>query len=147
MRLIKSLFTAAFAFILLLLGIGFTLRNQVAVPLDLLVIQLPENSLALWLLLGLLVGALLAFILLSPWLLHSKARQMQLEHQLKQHKAELKKIHDAAKAEEEERLNTVPSKPVVSTIKAEDKRPEPPQLDQPKNRKDTTMDAHFQKPA
>lgn len=92
MRLIKSLFTFVLVVLLLLLGIWFTLRNQAQVPLDLLFIQLPENSLALWLLLSLLAGVLFATLLLTPWLTHSKARQVKLERQLKQQKEELHQL-------------------------------------------------------
>ncbi|WP_114418460.1 lipopolysaccharide assembly protein LapA domain-containing protein [Marinospirillum perlucidum] len=92
MRLIKSIFTALVVLALLLLGIWFTLRNQAQVPLDLLFIQLPENSLALWLVLSLICGALLGLFLLLPWLTACKAKNLQLERQLNNQKKELHQL-------------------------------------------------------
>lgn len=92
MRLIKSIFTFALVLALLLLGIWFTLRNQAQVPLDLIFIQLPENSLALWLILSLICGALFGLLLLLPWITGCKARNLQLERQLKQQKKELHQL-------------------------------------------------------
>ncbi|MDR9467640.1 lipopolysaccharide assembly protein LapA domain-containing protein [Marinospirillum sp.] len=92
MRLIKSLFTFLLVIALLLLGIWFTLRNQAQVPLDLLFIQLPDNSLALWLILSLITGALVGLLLLLPWLTGCKAHSMKLERQLKQQQKELHQL-------------------------------------------------------
>lgn len=92
MRLIKSLFTFFLVIALLLLGIWFTLRNQAQVPLDLLFIQLSDNSLALWLILSLITGALLGLLLLLPWLTGCKAHSMKLERQLKQQQKELHQL-------------------------------------------------------
>ena len=92
MRLIKSLFTFFLVIALLLLGIWFTLRNQAQVPLDLLFIQLPDNSLALWLILSLIAGALVGLILLLPWLTSCKAHSLKLERQLKQQQKELHQL-------------------------------------------------------
>ena len=88
MRLIKSFITFCVLLLLLVVGITFTLRNQMQVPLDLVFYQLPENSLALWLVLSLIGGALLGLFLALPLLTHCKARCIQLEHQLKQQKKE-----------------------------------------------------------
>ena len=92
MKLIKSLFTLVLVLVLLLLGIWFTLRNQQLVPLDLLFIKLPDNSLALWLILSLLAGALLGVLLMLPKLASNKAKLISSERQLKQQKEELHKL-------------------------------------------------------
>lgn len=92
MRLIKSLFTIFLIIALLLVGILFTLRNQAQVPLDLLFIQLPDNSLALWMVLSLITGALLGLLLLLPWLTRCKAHSLKVERQLKQHQKELHQL-------------------------------------------------------
>lgn len=92
MKLIKSLFTLVLVLVLLLFGIWFTLRNQQPIPLDLLFIQLPENSLALWLILSLITGSVLGVVLMLPKLAGYKARLISHERQLKQHQEELHKL-------------------------------------------------------
>ncbi|SFX62111.1 LapA family protein [Marinospirillum alkaliphilum] len=92
MQLFRSLFTFLMILALLVLGIWFTLRNQQQVPLDLLFIRLPENSLALWLILSLIAGVLLGSLLMLPWLTRCKARILQQERQLKLQKEELHKL-------------------------------------------------------
>lgn len=92
MKLIRSLFTLVLILALLLLGIWFTLRNQQPIPLDLLFIQLPENSLALWLILSLITGLVLGVLLMLPKLASYKARLISHERQLKQQKEELHKL-------------------------------------------------------
>lgn len=92
MRLFKSLFTLILVLALLLLGIWFTLRNQQPVPLDLLFIKLPENSMALWLILSLITGVLLGSLLMLPWLTSYKTKLLSSERQLKQQKEELHKL-------------------------------------------------------
>lgn len=92
MKLFKSLFTLVLVLALLLLGIWFTLRNQQPVALDLLFIKLPENSMALWLILTLITGLILGFLLMLPWLASYKAKLLSHERQLKQQKEELHKL-------------------------------------------------------
>lgn len=92
MKLIKSFFTLVLILVLLLVGIWFTLRNQQLIPLDLLFVQLPENSLALWLILSLITGLVLGVLLMLPKLTSYKARLLSHEHQLKQQKEELHKL-------------------------------------------------------
>ncbi|MBE0506210.1 MAG: LapA family protein [Marinospirillum sp.] len=92
MQLFKSLLTFLLVLALLVLGIWFTLRNQHPVPLDLLFIQLPENSMALWLILSLICGVLLGCLLMLPWLTRCKTHNLQVERQLKHQKEELHKL-------------------------------------------------------
>ncbi|NLW05772.1 MAG: DUF1049 domain-containing protein [Pseudomonadaceae bacterium] len=92
MKLIKSLFTLVLVLALLLLGIWFTLRNQQPVPLDLLFLKLPENSLALWLILSLITGLVLGVLLMLPRFASHKAKLLSQERQLKQQKEELHKL-------------------------------------------------------
>lgn len=72
MQAFKSFVVFLLVLALLVLGIWFTLRNQLLVPLDLLFIQLPPNSLALWLILSLGCGVLLGSLLMLPWLTRCK---------------------------------------------------------------------------
>lgn len=92
MKLVKSLFSLILVLALLVLGIWFTLRNQQPIPLDLLFIKLPENSLALWLTLSLLAGLILGFLLMLPKLASYKAQLLSCERKLKQQKEELHQL-------------------------------------------------------
>lgn len=107
MKLIKSLFTLVLVLALLLLGIWFTLRNQLPVPLDLLFVKLPDNSLALWLILSLLVGALLGVLLMLPKLASNKAKLINSERQLKQQKEELHKLRTLTFKESDRKTSDV----------------------------------------
>ncbi len=92
MKIIKSLFTLVLVLALLLLGIWFTLRNQQPIPLDLLFLKLPENSLALWLILSLIIGLVLGILLMLPRSAGQKAKLLSQDRQLKQQKEELHKL-------------------------------------------------------
>lgn len=107
MKLIKSLLTLVVLLVLLLLGIWFTLRNQQPTPLDLLFIKLPDNSLALWLMLSLLTGALLGVLVMLPKLLGYKAKLISHERQLKQQKEELHKLRTLTFKESDRKTSDV----------------------------------------
>ena len=68
---------AAFALVLLVLsvfaGAVFATQNAAAVPLSLLVISLPEQPLAVWLLLFLMTGVIIGSLLGSAVLLRLRA--------------------------------------------------------------------------
>jgi lipopolysaccharide assembly protein A len=59
MSWLQSLITLVVTVLTLIVGILFALQNQTLVPLDLLLMQLPEQSLAVWLIAALIIGALL----------------------------------------------------------------------------------------
>jgi putative membrane protein len=59
MRLLRQCLTVLLALCALIAGGLFALQNTQAVPLDLLLFQLPEQSIAIWLLLALGLGVLL----------------------------------------------------------------------------------------
>lgn len=92
MKSIKSLLTLILSLSLLVFGVWFSLRNQQQLPLDLIFIQLPNGSLALWLILSLILGCLTGMLLMLPWLLRGKTRELRLNKELKQHKEELHQL-------------------------------------------------------
>ncbi|MCV6590746.1 MAG: lipopolysaccharide assembly protein LapA domain-containing protein [Marinobacterium sp.] len=63
MRWLKTLITGILCIAVLLAGIQFTIHNTQKVAIDLVVVQLPEASLSLWLLAALGLGAVLGIIL------------------------------------------------------------------------------------
>lgn len=92
MRVVKSLVLALLALGLLVLGTWFTLRNSQEVSLDLLFIQLPAYSVALWVILSLLCGLVLGWLLLLPNLARHKAQVFSYKRQLKLQQEELHKL-------------------------------------------------------
>lgn len=83
MSLLKRLWIILLLAVLLVIGMLFAVQNRQMVPLDLLVIQLPEQSLALWLLLAFVMGSLCG-IAVSLLAIAAKQRQcMILRKQLK----------------------------------------------------------------
>ncbi len=63
MRVIKNILAAVFAIVLIFLGVLLTVNNQQLVAVDLVFVQIPEASLARWLILSFLMGAVLSLIL------------------------------------------------------------------------------------
>lgn len=57
MKFIKTLLIAILALLALVVGILFSSRNSAPVAVDMLVIQLPPMSIALWILLSFTLGA------------------------------------------------------------------------------------------
>lgn len=57
MKFIKTLFIAVLALLALVIGILFSSRNSAPVAVDMLVVQLPPMSIALWILLSFTLGA------------------------------------------------------------------------------------------
>ena len=76
-------------------GIIFTIKNSTVISLDLIIIQLPELSISLWLLLALLLGALLGLFISSSIIIRLKARVMQLQRENMQAQKELVSLHSS----------------------------------------------------
>ena len=57
MKFIKTLIIAVLALLALVIGILFSSRNSAPIAVDMLVIQLPPMSIALWILLSFTLGA------------------------------------------------------------------------------------------
>lgn len=72
MRWLKGFFLALIMLIVVLFGILFAVRNQHVIPLDLIWIELPSASLALWLLLSMLLGLIMGLLAMSGICLHLK---------------------------------------------------------------------------
>ncbi len=62
MKLIKNLLLFIIALAMLVLGALFAAQNTAAVPLDLLVVYLPERSVALWVLLAFAIGGVIGML-------------------------------------------------------------------------------------
>lgn len=78
---LRALLTLLFALAAVVLGGLFTLQNTVAVPVDLLLIQLPAQPLSLWLLIALAVGVMLGIAAGSLLLLRKRAQMLVLRRE------------------------------------------------------------------
>lgn len=92
MRLIKNILTAAFALLLLLVGILLTVNNQQQVAIDLVFFQLPAQSIALWLVLSFLLGALLSLAIGLFAMVTMKARLGAARRKIQHAQQELDKL-------------------------------------------------------
>jgi uncharacterized membrane protein YciS (DUF1049 family) len=62
MKLISLLIYVCVALAMLALGAMFAVQNEATVPLDLLVVYLPERSVALWVLLAFALGGVIGML-------------------------------------------------------------------------------------
>ncbi len=62
MHIFRNILFFLIALAMLAIGALFAVQNEAAVPLDLLVIYLPERSVALWVLLALALGGVLGML-------------------------------------------------------------------------------------
>ncbi len=83
MRFISKLLTFILLCSVLLLGMLFAVQNTALVPLDLLVIQLAERSLALWVLLAFAVGGVIGMLTCMGLVLRLRTALMQANRKLR----------------------------------------------------------------
>ncbi len=84
MKFLRNLLTFIVLCGVLALGILFAVQNTVLVPLDLLVIQLPEASVALWVLLAFATGGVLGMLTSMGLVLRLRTTLMQANRRLRQ---------------------------------------------------------------
>ncbi len=92
MRIIKNILAASFAILLILIGILLTVNNQQLVTVDLVFFQMPEASLARWLILSFLMGAVLSLILSSFAVMAMNMRLRRTRKKLNDSNRELDKL-------------------------------------------------------
>ncbi|WP_106478336.1 lipopolysaccharide assembly protein LapA domain-containing protein [Phytohalomonas tamaricis] len=92
MRWLKGVLLAIVTLVVLLLGILFAIRNQQAVPLDVIWTELPSASLALWLLLALIIGVVLGMLAMSGLYLRLRTSLMRAHKDVRQQRKELDRL-------------------------------------------------------
>lgn len=92
MRVIKNILAVTFAILLILVGILLTVNNQQLVAVDLVFFQIPEASLARWLILSFLMGAVLSLILSSFAIMAMNMRLRRARKNLNDSNRELDKL-------------------------------------------------------
>jgi putative membrane protein len=82
MKYLKNiLYFAAFAGVLVL-GAAFAAVNTLTVPLDLLVVALPEHSIALWVLLAFSAGGIIGMLISMGLVLRLRTTLLRVNRQL-----------------------------------------------------------------
>lgn len=82
MKFIKAVLFCVVTMVALAVGVLFSTRNSQAVSLDLIFVQLPPMSMAIWLLLSLAMGMFLCAFIYSVITFKLKRHNAQLQRQL-----------------------------------------------------------------
>lgn len=81
--------------LVLAFGVLFAIQNTTAVPLDLLLVQLHEQSVALWVLLAFAIGGIAGLLVSSVALVRLKSRMVLLQRRLEKQGRELDQLRTA----------------------------------------------------
>lgn len=82
MRLLKRVIIILLMLVVLAFGVLFSIQNTMLAPLDLLVIQLSEQRLSLWVLLAFAVGGICGMVISAAAIVRLKSRLLLLQRQL-----------------------------------------------------------------
>ena len=96
MRLIKRLIAVAILLAVLAFGVLFSIQNTSPAPLDLLFVQLPEQRVALWVLLAFTAGGVLGVVVSLFAIAHLKSQHLSLRRKLDRSEKELDKLRTGA---------------------------------------------------
>ncbi len=81
--------------IVLIIGVFFSFQNDAQVPLDLLVIQLSEQRVSLWILLAFAVGGIIGMLISSLTVVRLRSRSLRLQRKLDKQNKELNALRTA----------------------------------------------------
>lgn len=89
MRPMKRLLVLILLVCVLLFGVLFSIQNTDTVALDLLLIQLPEQRVALWVLLAFALGGIVGVLVSAVAILALKSQNLLLQRKLQKRQKEL----------------------------------------------------------
>ena len=89
MRLIRSILVLLLLLLVLVVGLLFTIQNDVLVPLNILVAELPAQRLSTWIILTFFVGSLAGLAASSIVILRLQASRLRLRRLLSTQKTKL----------------------------------------------------------
>ena len=92
MGFLKNLLALALAIAMAAIGVLFALQNTDPVPLDILVMQLPPRSLALWVLGALVLGGVLGMVFSSFAMLRLRGRLIAARRQIARSQNEIDRL-------------------------------------------------------
>lgn len=95
MRWIWRVLVIVVLLLVLLFGLLFSLQNGTRVPLDLLVAQLQERPLAVWLVLAFVIGGVIGMLVSSLALFRLQASRFRLRRRLESLEKELSGLKSA----------------------------------------------------
>ena len=96
MRYLKRWLAYLLMALVVAFGVLFSVQNTALVPLDLLIIQLPEQRVALWVLLAFAIGGVTGMLISSSAILQLKSQSLLLQRKLDKHHKELTKLRGPA---------------------------------------------------
>lgn len=79
MRSLKRLLAVLLLLVVLVFGVLFSIQNTATAPLDLLLIQLPEQRVALWVLLAFSVGGITGMLMSAAAIIRLKSQTILLQ--------------------------------------------------------------------
>ena len=92
MRLLRRLLILLVVAAVLLFATLFSIQNESSAPLDLLIIQLPEQRVTLWILLAFIVGGVIGMATSSLTVMRMKSGQLALRRKLARYQKELDQL-------------------------------------------------------
>lgn len=92
MRWVRRILIVLLLLLVLIFGLLFSLQNSQSVPLDLLVLQLQERPIAVWLLATFALGGLVGLIVGSVAVLRLQASRYRLRRRLESCERELSEL-------------------------------------------------------
>lgn len=95
MRLIIRIIMIAIALLVLCFGVLFAVQNNVEVPLDLLVFQLSEQRVALWVLLAFALGGVMGIVVSSVAIIKLRGDLLVLRRKQDRSSKEIDKLRTA----------------------------------------------------
>lgn len=82
MRLLRRILMFLLLCLMVAVGVLFAVQNPEPVPLDLLLLQLPERSVALWVLLGFAIGGVIGMLTSLGMILRLRASLLRANRRL-----------------------------------------------------------------
>ncbi|EAW30351.1 hypothetical protein GP2143_09105 [marine gamma proteobacterium HTCC2143] len=89
MRPVKRLLVLIFLVCVLFFGVLFSIQNTDQIALDLLLVQLPEQRLSLWVLLSFALGGVVGMLISAAAILTLKSQNLVLQRKLQKRQKEL----------------------------------------------------------
>lgn len=89
MRLLKRVIAFLILAVVAMFGVLFTIQNTDTVPLDLLIFQLSEQRIALWVLLAFACGGIIGMLISAALILRLKSKNMLLQRKFTKSENEL----------------------------------------------------------
>lgn len=95
MQLLKRIFIVLLVLAVLIFGVLFSIQNDAKASLDILVIQLPEQKVALWVLLAFALGGLIGMAVSAMTIIKLRGQLLLLRRKQQKSEKELDRLRPA----------------------------------------------------